>query len=685
VPVFDVGRIGDLPYYAMELIEGEGLDQVLARRPRPDAAWFREAARIAAQAADALAYAHGEGVIHRDVKPSNLIRDSRGTLWVADFGLAWRSDDPSLTSAGSMIGTPRYMSPEQAGAVARPVDHRADVYGLGVTLYEMLARRPAHDGPTPADILTWACSTRTPDGSSRRKRSIAARSAGFRRGPRTPSPPSVPRARCSSSSVSNAATPMARLRSRASGLPPSRGRKRTPGPRRCPSRGVWSCAPPTPPRPAPTPGRRSSGSAPRSAPAPARSATSAASPSCGRSARAARDGASWRSWSADPRCGPIRWPIESPRMPTLAELAKLCGATLVGGDGQAVSRVAPLEEAGPGELSLLLDRKHVASARETRAIALLTTPALRDELARPELAYLLSPQPRLALVPVLRAFESVETPAPGIDPRAFVDPGARVDPSAVVGPFAYVGPRAHVGPRVVLHPFAHVGAASTIGEGTVLHPGATLYPRCRLGRNVVVHAGCVLGSDGFGYVPEGRRLLKVPQVGAVEVEDDAEVGANTTVDRATLGSTRIGRGTKVDNLVQLGHNVSLGEDNAISALTGISGSTSTGRNVTLAGQVGTQAHIHIGDGVVAAGQTGVTKDIPAGMAIAGYSVPHREWLRAESLYRRLPELKKELDALQARIAALEAAAAKRRATSAPARRPKSPRRRKRPSARGRRR
>jgi UDP-3-O-[3-hydroxymyristoyl] glucosamine N-acyltransferase len=373
-------------------------------------------------------------------------------------------------------------------------------------------------------------------------------------------------------------------------------------------------------------------------------------------------------------------------MPTLAELARLCGATLVGSDGQAVSRVAPLDEAGPGELSLLLDRKHVAAARETRAIALLTTPALRDELARDDLAYLLSPQPRLALVPGLRAFEPAEAAAPGVDPRAFVDPSARVDPSAVVGPFAYVGARAQVGARAVLHPFAHVGAASTVGEGSVLHPGATLYPRCRIGRNVILHAGCVLGSDGFGYVPEGRRLLKVPQVGAVEVHDDAEVGANTTVDRATLGSTRIGRGTKVDNLVQLGHNVSLGEDNAISALTGISGSTSTGRNVTLAGQVGTQAHIHIGDGVVAAGQTGVTKDIPPGTQIAGYSVPHREWLRAESLYRRLPELKKELDGLVARVAALEAARAQAAgATSARARRPKSPPRRKRPSARGRRR
>ncbi|MGH7268515.1 MAG: UDP-3-O-(3-hydroxymyristoyl)glucosamine N-acyltransferase [Candidatus Rokuibacteriota bacterium] len=334
----------------------------------------------------------------------------------------------------------------------------------------------------------------------------------------------------------------------------------------------------------------------------------------------------------------------------LGELARLVGGDLDGDPAIPIRGLASLDRAAPGDLAFVSGRRHVAEAQESRASAFLVAPDVRLS-GRPVIRVA---KPHLAVATVLRLFHPAAAPPPGIHPLAVVDASARVAAEATVLAFAVIGPDSVVEARAVVHPHAVVGPRCRVGEETVLHPHVVLCEDVDLGRRVVVHAGSVLGADGFGYAFDGRHHQKIPQVGRVVIQDDVEIGANVTIDRATLGETVIGPGTKIDNLVQIGHNTVVGGDTILVAQTGLSGSCRIGSHVVVGGQVGVADHVTIGDGAQVGGQSGVHRDIPAGQAVFGSpALPAAEGFRATAALPRLPELLRAVRGLERRVAELE--------------------------------
>jgi UDP-3-O-[3-hydroxymyristoyl] glucosamine N-acyltransferase len=335
---------------------------------------------------------------------------------------------------------------------------------------------------------------------------------------------------------------------------------------------------------------------------------------------------------------------------TLGALADALGATVDGDASRVVTGVAPLESAGPDDIAFLIDGRHADAARASRAGAFLASPDA-GSLPAPALR---CREPQQAVIDLLLLFHPRPATVAGIHPSAVVAAEARVDPTASVGPLAVIGAGASVGRDVRIHALAYVGAAVVVGDGSEIHPHAVLYPGVTIGQRVTVHAGAVIGGDGFGYVFDGRRHRKMPQVGTVVVEDDVEIGANTTIDRATLGITRIGAGSKLDNLVQVGHNVEVGEHSILVAQVGISGSSRLGRGVVLGGQVGVADHVTVGDGVMVGAQSGVHADVHDGAKLLGS--PARPLMQAKRImltWDRLPDLVRTVRDLERRIADLE--------------------------------
>lgn len=332
---------------------------------------------------------------------------------------------------------------------------------------------------------------------------------------------------------------------------------------------------------------------------------------------------------------------------TVAEVAAACGGRVVGDGAARVSGVRALENAGPESLSFAIDAKALKRASASRAGAFLA----RSASDLPGRTVVEVADPQQALIAVLRLFHPLRTARPGIHPTAVVDPGATVDPSAEIGPYAVIGAGTVVGAGVVVEAHAVVGAGCRVGAGSWLHPHVVLYDRVTLGERVEVHGGAVLGADGFGYATTARGLVKIPQVGTVSVGDDVEIGANTCIDRAALETTTVGAGTKVDNLVQIGHNVVVGEDTILCAQVGLAGSTIVGRGVTLAGQVGVAGHCEIGDGVIATAQTGIPNSVEAGKVVSGYpAIENRAWLKSSAVFNKLPELQKAVRRLERGLA-----------------------------------
>ncbi|HEX7625273.1 MAG TPA: UDP-3-O-(3-hydroxymyristoyl)glucosamine N-acyltransferase [Anaeromyxobacteraceae bacterium] len=345
---------------------------------------------------------------------------------------------------------------------------------------------------------------------------------------------------------------------------------------------------------------------------------------------------------------------------SLGELARRVGGTVEGDAGEPIVRVAPLEHAGPGDISFFANAKYRAAFEASRASAVLVEPDAAvpagRTLLRVKHAY-------LAFAKVATLFHPPAQAMPVLAEQAFVHPSARVDPSAEVMPFAFVGPDAVVGPRCILHPGVYLGPGARVGADCVLWPNAVVRDRCVLGDRVVLEPGCVVGSDGFGFAfdPQGEagsgpRHYKVPQTGIVVVEDDVELGANTCVDRATLGVTRIGRGAKIDNLVQLAHNVEVGPLSILVSQVGIAGSTKLGTGVMAGGQVGVVGHVHVGDGAKLLAQAGVSHDVPAGEIVLGSPArPRGLAARIEASLSRLPELVKRVRELERKLERLEGA------------------------------
>jgi UDP-3-O-[3-hydroxymyristoyl] glucosamine N-acyltransferase len=324
---------------------------------------------------------------------------------------------------------------------------------------------------------------------------------------------------------------------------------------------------------------------------------------------------------------------------TLWELADYVNGKVVG-DGQVViDRVAPIDEAAGGAITFLANRRYQTFLLRSAASAIIVAPGIITN-PQPGKNYLEAADPYLAFAKILQLFNPPDRHNGQISALAYVDSSARIGKAVTVFPHVFIGAQARVGDRTVLYPGVFLGTASEVGEDSVLHANVVVRDHCCVGNRVILHAGTVVGSDGFGYAREGDRRVKIPQVGIVRIEDDVEVGANTTVDRATLGETVIGRGAKIDNLVQIAHNVTIGENSVIAAQVGIAGSTRVGTNVTLAGQVGVVNHIHIGDGATIGPQSGVAQAVPAGAVLSSGipAAPHREWLKVMVLLPQLPKL-----------------------------------------------
>ncbi len=337
----------------------------------------------------------------------------------------------------------------------------------------------------------------------------------------------------------------------------------------------------------------------------------------------------------------------------LSALAERLGLPLAGSDCE-VSGVGTLESAGPGDVTFIVGAKYAPLLEKTRASAVICTPEYADKVP----SALVSDNPAMDFARLLQMFSPPQGALSGVSDKAFVDDSARVDPTATVYPFAFVGPRAVLGPGTRVFPGCYVGEDCRLGADCTLYPGAVLMAGTVLGDRVMLHPGVVLGADGFGYVPrEGGGREKIPQVGTVLVGDDVEIGACTTVDRAMLEKTVVGRGTKIDNLVQIAHNCVLDEDCTIVAQVGIAGSCNVGKRVIMAGQAGVADHVNIGDDVVVGPMAGVRTHIEAGKRMGG--VPAHDYgtyMRNLSLAPKIPDLFKRVKQLEKELAALKAAA-----------------------------
>jgi UDP-3-O-[3-hydroxymyristoyl] glucosamine N-acyltransferase len=336
----------------------------------------------------------------------------------------------------------------------------------------------------------------------------------------------------------------------------------------------------------------------------------------------------------------------------LKELAEWVGGTVVGDGEVEISGVAAIEEARPGEITFVANPKYLQKLDKTDATAVIVSP----EVLQTDKPLLRVTNPYLAYAKILTLFSYKTYKAKGIDPNVWISPATELGQELTIYPFVHIGDRCRIGDRVTLYPGVYIGEESSIGEESILYSNVSIYPRTAIGKRVILHSGVVVGSDGFGYVKEGRKNVKIPQVGTVEIEDDVEIGANTTIDRGALGKTIIRRGVKIDNLVQVAHSVVIGEDSILCAQVGISGSTKIGSNVTLAGQVGMVDHIEIGDNVTVVAQSGVMNDLPANQAYTGTpSMPHRDFLRMAAVLPKLPEMRKTLLQIEKRLKRLEEA------------------------------
>lgn len=341
---------------------------------------------------------------------------------------------------------------------------------------------------------------------------------------------------------------------------------------------------------------------------------------------------------------------------TLSELARIAGAELQGDGAFEVEGTAGLAEANARQIAFLGHPRYLPQLERTAAGAVVVPPGV--EVRRDDLHQLVHPDPSAAFTRISGCFAAERwRPRAGVHPSAAVDPSAELAPDVAVGPFCWVGPGARLGPRVVLHAGVHVGAHVVVGEDCELHPGVVLYEGVTLGARCLLHAGCVLGSDGFGFLPPaapGEPWRKIPHSGTVVVEDDVEVGAGSTVDRGRFGATRLARGVKLDNLVHVAHNVQLGAGTMIAAQAGLAGSARVGEGAQIGGQVGLSGHNQIGAGARIAAQSGVMGDVPPGEEWFGYPArPRRRMLRQLVEQERLGGLFERVKELEARLEELE--------------------------------
>ena len=335
---------------------------------------------------------------------------------------------------------------------------------------------------------------------------------------------------------------------------------------------------------------------------------------------------------------------------TVTELAGHLGGVVRGNGDTVISGLGALESAGPEAVTFLANPKYASKVAETSAGAVLMAPG-GESYGRTVIEVA---NPYLAFAKLLTLFYTTTHEPLGTVSGAMASDSAAIGEGASIYPGAFIGRNAVIGKRTVIHAGAVIYNNAVIGEECIIHANAVVRERCRIGNRCILQPGAIIGSDGFGYAPDGSGYYRIPQIGIVVLDDDVEIGANSCIDRAAIEVTRIRRGTKLDNLVQIAHNCQIGEDCMIVSQVGISGSVKIGNHVTLAGQVGVAGHLTIGDNVLIGAQSGVTGSLEANAAYSGTPVmPHREWLKSAMVVPRLPEMKKTLWALEKRVAELE--------------------------------
>ena len=338
------------------------------------------------------------------------------------------------------------------------------------------------------------------------------------------------------------------------------------------------------------------------------------------------------------------------------QIAQMIGGRVEGDEQATVSSFAKIEEGKPGAISFLSNPKYAHYIYDTQSSVVLVDEALQLEhevkatLIRVKNAY-------EAVARLLQLYESMKPKRQGIDPLAFIAPTAEVGEGCYVGAFAYIGDGAKVGKGCQIHPHAVVCENVSLGDDCILYPNAVVYHDCRLGSRVTLHAGCVIGADGFGFAPTANGYDKIPQIGIVTIEDDVEIGANTCVDRSTMGSTYVRKGVKLDNLVQIAHNTDIGENTVMSAQVGVAGSTKVGQWCMFGGQVGLAGHISVGNHVNLGAQSGVPSSLDDNQTLIGTPVMNtRGYFKSQVIFQRLPEVYKELQALRKEVDELKAKA-----------------------------
>jgi UDP-3-O-[3-hydroxymyristoyl] glucosamine N-acyltransferase len=334
----------------------------------------------------------------------------------------------------------------------------------------------------------------------------------------------------------------------------------------------------------------------------------------------------------------------------LSELATATGARVDGNGGELeIKGAAGLGEAASGDVTFLANPRYTPQVKNTLATAIYL--AEETPVGRDDIAVLRAKDPYLAYTRALILFNPEPDSAPSIHPSAAVDPSARLAAGVSIGAYVAIGRDVEIGERVRIHPHATIYDGARIGADSIIHSGVAIRERTQIGLRVVIHNNAVIGCDGFGYArDEAQRWLKIPQTGRVVVEDDVEIGAGTTIDRASVGESRIGRGTKIDNLVQIGHSCTVGEDSLLCAQVGLAGSSHIGNRVILAGQAGVAGHLKIGDDAVLTAKSATSHDIEPGKMMSGSpAFDNRDWLRSTAAFRRLGELQKTVRKLEAKI------------------------------------
>ncbi len=330
----------------------------------------------------------------------------------------------------------------------------------------------------------------------------------------------------------------------------------------------------------------------------------------------------------------------------LKKIAEIIGGKIVGNEKIKIKNIAPIDKAKEGDITFLTNKKYAKFLYSTKASAVI----LEEEIDQLNLTQLIVDNPYLCFAKLLTFFTKKDIKYMGISKKANVSKSAKIPKEITIMPGVYIGENVEIGEKTIIYPNVFIGDNCKIGKNCIIYANASIYYNTVIGDNVIIHSGAVIGSDGFGFAKDGEKYFKIPQIGNVIIEDDVEIGANCTIDRGALDSTIIGKGTKIDNLVQIAHNVNIGENCAIVAQVGISGSVKIGNNVVLAGQVGVAGHISIGDNVMVGAQSGIGKSLKDGSIVSGSpAVDHKKWQKWAVSYYRVPELIKKIKELEKEV------------------------------------